>query len=87
MKIVKAETREEQVKVLKILERDGYKWYSGKSPTEYIPYDRACKLGIKIPYIYLNEKNKTLMTSRRLFHGFEEIPYEEFISKQKKVII
>ena len=87
MKVVKAETREEQIKVLKILELNGYKWYSGKSPTDYIPYDRARKLGIKIPYICLNEQNKTLMTSRRLFHGFEEIPYEQFISKNKKVIL
>ena len=87
MKVVKAETREEQIKVLKILELNGYKWYSGKSPTDYIPHDRARKLGIKIPYICLNEKNKTLMTSRRLFHGFETIPYQQFISKNKKVII
>ena len=87
MKVVKAETREEQIKVLKILELNGYKWYSGQSPTDYIPHDRARKLGIKIPYICLNEKNKTLMTSRRLFHGFETIPYQQFISKQKKVII
>lgn len=36
MKVVRAETREEQIKVLKILELNGYKWYSGKSPTDYI---------------------------------------------------
>ena len=87
MKVVKAETKEEQIKVLQILELDGYKWDSGKSPTDYIPHDRARKLGIKIPYIYLNEKNKTLMTSRILFHGFEAIPYDQFISKNKKVIL
>ena len=63
MKVVKAETREEQIKVLKILELNGYKWYSGQSPTDYIPHDRARKLGIKIPYICLNEKNKTLINS------------------------
>ena len=87
MKVVKAETKKEQIKVLQILELNGYKWYSGKSPTEYIPHYRARKLGVSIPYICLNEKNKTLMTSRRLFHGFESISYDQFISNNKKVIL
>ena len=87
MKAIKAETEEKQLKVLQILELNGYKWYSGKSPTEYIPHYRARKLGVSIPYICLNEKNKTLMTSRRLFHGFESISYDQFISNNKKVIL
>lgn len=84
MKIVKAETKEKQIKVLKILELEGYKWHNGKSPTGHIPYERGRKLGIDIPYICLYENNKTLIASRRLYHGFEAIPYEEFISKQKR---
>lgn len=87
MKVVRAETREEQIKVLKILELNGYKWKDGQAPTKYIPYDRSRELGLDLPYLCMDEKKKIITASNRPYPGDEEISYQQFISRHRTVII
>ena len=86
MKVVRAETREEQIKVLKILELNGYKWKDGQAPTKYIPYDRSRELGLESPYLCMDETKKIITASNRPYTE-EEILYEQFISRHRKVIL
>lgn len=83
MKIIKAETREQQEQVLKILDELSYLWYNGKMPIRYIP----CKdLGKKYIYIYCYTESKRLSPSTEC--GMDEaLSYEEFISSQRKIIL
>ena len=82
-KIIKAETKEQQYQVLKILDELSYIWHNGKRPIRYIP----CKdLGRKYIYIYCYTESKRLSTSTDI--GMDEtISYEEFISRQRKIIL
>ena len=84
MKAVKAETKEKQIKVLEILELDGYSWCLGQKPTDYVPYELN---GHEFHYIKIDEAKKILKTATKLYPGQEEIPYQQFISKNKKVIL
>ena len=86
MKVVKTETKEKQITILEILEQDGYKWKDGQAPTDYIPYDRSRELGLDLPYICLDETKKIITASNRPYTE-EEILYEEFISRNRKVIL
>ena len=83
MKIIKAETREQQEQVLKILDELSYLWHNGKMPIRYIP----CKdLGKKYIYIYCYTESKRLSPSTEC--GMDEVlSYEEFISSQRKIIL
>lgn len=85
MKAIKAETQEQQLKVLEILEQEGYRWTEGQAPTEYIPCINATSKEYK--YIRINESTKKLTTRTRLEPGDIEIPYEQFVPKTKKVIL
>lgn len=83
MKIIKAETREQQEQVLKILDELSYLWYNGKTPIRYIPYK---DLGKKYIYIYCYTESKRLSPSSEC--GMDEaLSYEEFISSQRKIIL
>ena len=85
MKAVKAETKEKQIKVLEILELEGYRWILGQKPTEYVPYGR--ELGLDLPYISMDENKKIITASNRPYPGEEEIIYEQVISRNRKVIL
>ena len=85
MKAIKAETQEQQLKVLEILEQEGYRWMEGQLPTEYIPCINSSNKENK--YIRINESRKKLTTRQWLEHGDIEIPYEQFVPKTKKVIL
>ena len=98
MKAIKAETQEQQLKVLEILEQEGYRWMEGQLPTEYIPcINSTSKATEYIPcinstskenkYIRINESRKKLTTRTWLEPGDIEIPYEQFVPKTKKVIL
>ena len=84
MKAVKAETKEKQIKVLEILELEGYRWSLGQKPTEYVPYERN---GPEFHYIKIDEDKNILKTATQLYPGQEEISYQQYISKNKKVIL
>ena len=90
MKAIKAETQEKQIKVLEVLETLGYRWCLGQKPTEYVPYERN---GPEFNYITIDEDKKILKTTTKLFlkallyPGREEISHQQFISKNKKVIL
>ena len=79
--IIKAETREEQYRVLTILEKKGFIWQSSEKPTDVIPYEL---LGKDFIYICCNDRNKHLTTSH---YAEDSISYEEFILRHKKVIL
>jgi len=85
MKSIKAETQEQQLKVLEILEQEGYRWMEGQLPTEYIPCINSTSKENK--YIRINESRKKLTTRTWLEPGDIEIPYEQFVPKTKKVIL
>ena len=85
MKAIKAETQEQQLNVLEILELEGYRWMEGQAPTKYIPYINAINKENK--YIRINERTKKLTTRKWLEPGDIEIPYEQFVPKTKKVIL
>ena len=87
MKVVKAETKEKQLKVLDLLEQDGYKWKDGQAPTDYIPYERSRILGLELPYLCMDETKKIITASNRPYPGEDEIIYEQFISRHRKVIL
>ena len=84
MKAIKAETEEQQLKVLELLEHEGYRWMEGQLPTEYVPYERN---GPEFHYIKIDEDKKILKTATQLYPGQEEISYQQYISKNKKVIL
>ena len=84
-KVIKAETKAKQIKVLEILELEGYRWLAGQAPTKYISYINPINKENK--YIRINESTKKLTTRKWLEPGDIEIPYEQFISKNKKVIL
>ena len=84
MKAVRAETKAKQIKVLEILELEGYRWSLEQKPTDYVPYERH---GHEFHYIKIDEYKKILKTATKLYPGQEEIPYQQFISKNKKVIL
>ena len=83
MKAVKAETKAKQIKVLEILELEGYRWNNNKRPIRYIPCE---DLGKKYIYIYCYTESKRLSPSADI--GMDEaILYDEFISSQRKIIL
>lgn len=79
--IIKAETREEQYQVLKILEKQGFIWQSSEKPTEVIPYEL---LGKDFIYICCSDLKKHLTTSH---YAEDSISYEEFMLSHKKIIL
>ena len=96
MKVVKVETKEKQITILEILEQDGYKWKDGQAPTDYIPHDISRELGLDLPYLFdifdlpyicMDENKKIITASNRPYPGEEEIIYEQFISRNRKVIL
>ena len=83
---VKAETKEEQVKVLEIFEKEGYLWQGLQKPTQFIPIHRY---GEKYVYIEADTGYKKLATTDEDYkkHSVEELTVGEFMSKNKKVIL
>lgn len=83
---IKAETKEEQVKVLEIFEKEGYIWQGLQKPTQFIPIHRY---GKKYVYIEADTGYKKLATTDEDYKkpSVEEITFEEFMSKNKKVIL
>ena len=84
MKAIKAETEEQQLKVLEVLETLGYRWMEGQAPTEYIPCINSTNKENK--YIRINESTKKLTTRHWLEPGDTEILYEQFVPKTKVIL-
>ena len=84
MKAIKAETEEQQLKVLELLEHEGYRWLAGQLPTEYIPCINS--INKENRYIRINESTKNLTTRQWLEPGDTEILYEQFVPKTKVIL-
>ena len=84
MKAIKAETEEQQLKVLELLEHKGYRWLGGRLPTEYIPCINSPNKENR--YIRINESTKKLTTRPWLEPGDTEILYEQFVPKTKLIL-
>lgn len=83
---IKAETKEEQVKVLKIFEKEGYLWRSLQKPTKFIPIHRY---GKKYVYIEADTEFKKLATIDEEYKkpSVEENTFGEFLARHTKVIL
>ena len=82
-KVIKAETKNQQEQVLKILDELSYLWHNGKTPISYIPCE---DLGKKYIYIYCYTDSKRLSPSTDI--GMDEaISSEDFISSHRKIIL
>ena len=83
---IKAETVDEQINVLTILEKEGYIWNSKELPTKIIPKERYGK-----DYIYIEASHdlKKLATTDEKYENksIEDITYGEFLARRKKVIL
>ena len=84
MKAIKAETEKQQLKVLELLEHEGYRWQEGQLPTEYIPCINSTNK--KNRYIRINENTKKLTTRQWLGPSDTEILYEQFVPKTKVIL-
>ena len=84
MKAIKAETEEQQLKVLELLEHEGYRWLGGQLPTEYIPCINSTNK--KNRYIRIDESTKKLTTRQWLGPGDTEILYAQFVPKTKVIL-
>ena len=83
---IKAETAEEQMKVLEVFEKEGYLWRGLQLPTKFIPIHRYAK-----PYIYIeaDKELKKLATTEEKYKdkSVEELTFKDFLARSKKVIL
>lgn len=83
---IKAETTEEQMKVLEIFEKEGYLWRGLRLPTKFIPIHRYGKQYI---YIEADKEFKKLATTDEKYKdkSVEELTFKDFLARRKKVIL
>lgn len=85
---IKAETTEEQMKVLEVFEKEGYLWRGLQLPTKFIPIHRYGKQYI---YIEADKEFKKLATTeeKRIYKdkSVEELTFRDFFTRRKKVIL
>ena len=85
---IKAETAEEQMKVLEVFEKEGYLWRGLQLPTKFIPIQRYAKQCI---YIEADKEFKKLATTeaKRIYKdkSVEELTFRDFLTRRKKVIL
>ena len=83
---IKAETTEEQMKVLEIFEKEGYLWRGLQLPTKFIPIHRYGKQYI---YIEADKAFKKLTTTEAKYKdkSVEELTFKDFLARRKKVIL
>ena len=83
---IKAETTEEQMKVLEIFEKEGYLWRGLQLPTKFIPIHRYGKQYI---YIEADKEFKKLATTEAKYKdkSVEELTVKDFLARRKKVIL
>lgn len=85
---IKAETTEEQMKVLEVFEKEGYLWRGLQLPTKFIPIQDWGKQYI---YIVADKEFKKLATTeaKRIYkdESVEELTFRDFLTRSKKVIL
>ena len=83
---IKAETAEEQMKVLEVFEKEGYLWRGLQLPTKFIPIQRYAKQCI---YIEADKEFKKLATTEEKYKdkSVEELTFKDFLARSKKVIL
>ena len=83
---IKAETAEEQMKVLEVFEKEGYLWRGLQLPTKFIPIHRYGKQYI---YIEADKEFKKLATTEEKYKdkSVEELTFKDFLARSKKVIL
>ena len=83
---IKAETTEEQMKVLEVFEKEGYLWRGLQLPTKFIPIHQYAKQYI---YIEADKEFKRLATTEEKYKdkSVEELTFKEFLARRKKVIL
>lgn len=83
---IKAETVDEQINVLTILENEDYIWNDKQLPTKFIPKERYGKDYI---YIEVYQDLKKLATTNERYEGesIEDITCGEFLARRKKVVL
>ena len=83
---IKAETTEEQMKVLEVFEKEGYLWRGLELPTKFIPIHQYAKQYI---YIEADKEFKKLATTEEKYKdkSVEELTFKEFLARRKKVIL
>jgi hypothetical protein len=83
---IKAETTEEQMKVLEVFEKEGYLWRGLQLPTKFIPIHRYGKQYI---YIEADKEFKKLATTEAKYKdkSVEELTFKDFLARRKKVIL
>ena len=83
---IKAETAEEQMKVLEVFEKEGYLWRGLQLPTKFIPIQRYAKQCI---YIEADKELKKLATTEEKYKdkSVEELTFKDFLARRKKVIL
>ena len=83
---IKAETTDEQMKVLEVFEKEGYLWRGLQLPTKFIPIHRYGKQYI---YIEADKEFKKLATTEEKYkdQSVEELTFTDFLARRKKVII
>jgi len=83
---IKAETAEEQMKVLEVFEKEGYLWRGLQLPTKFIPIQRYAKQCI---YIEADKEFKKLATTEEKYKdkSVEELTFKDFLARRKKVIL
>lgn len=81
---IKAETVNEQEKVLQILENQGYLWWDSQKPTEFTP---ITKYGKKYVYIEASKQFKRISTDYETSNdeSVENLTFREFLAKYKTV--
>ena len=83
---IKAETTEEQMKVLEVFEKEGYLWRGLQLPTKFIPIHQYAKQYI---YIEADKEFKKLATTEEKYKdkSVEELTFKDFLARRKKVIL
>ena len=83
---IKAETTEEQMKVLEVFEKEGYLWRGLQLPTKFIPIHQYGKQYI---YIEADKESKKLATTEESYKdkSVEELTFKDFLARRKKVIL
>ena len=83
---IKAETTDEQMKVLEVFEKEGYLWRGLQLPTKFIPIHRYGKQYI---YIEADKEFKKLATTEEKYkdQSVEELTFKDFLARRKKVIL
>lgn len=84
---IKAETTEEQMKVLEVFEKEGYLWRGLQLPTKFIPIHQYAKQYI---YIEADKEFKKLATTEEKYKdrykdkSVEELTFKEFLARRRR---